>query len=221
MIGQESIAEFLKTVKLAVAIPTLPLVDVRWALSVPRVLGQCPQGTAYFAEWRYGVGETREALYFEILNQVKDCTHILYWDSDVIPPDGAVLRLLMDDKEIVSALYFNSLYTGVAAWKDEKPVTVPRPDEVRLLTDMTAMQEVDKVGMGFTIMKRQVFDELMQFEEPPFFYYKIDVRNAKLLSEDFYAFEKLKKYGIKPWVDKRVWCDHLKALNVHANGTIG
>ena len=200
-------------VKIAMLIPTNIWVDVRWSFSFQGILSQLPPGSSYLADYRYGLAETREALVTQAIKTIPDLTHILFVDTDVIPlvPNGVQL-LLSDNKPIVSGIYFSSLMTGVAAWRGEAPIPI---DNVPYL------QEVDKTGFGFTLIQKQVFDILEQKNEPrPWFYYLIDSGSLKMQSEDFYFTDKLVKYGIKPWVDLRVQCGHIKTLVINPNGSI-
>ena len=171
-----------------------------------------PNSTFMYAN-RYGVAETREDLINQFLN-APDFTHLLFVDTDVIPMENhAVTTLLNDNLPVVSGIYFNSLYTGLAAWITEKPLTwqgiqgLPNP-----------LIEVDKCGAGFLLMKRDVF-KLLVSEERPWFYYKMS--GGDMMSEDFYFFySKLLKVGIKPFIDTRVRCQHLKTCLVNPDGQI-
>lgn len=173
----------------------------------------CPPNAGFFYANRYGVAETREDLVNQFLN-APDFTHLLFVDTDIIPMENhAVATLLNDNLPVVSGIYFNSLYTGLAAWVQEKPLTwaavqgLPNP-----------IIECDKVGAGFLLIKRDVF-KLLQSEERPWFYYKMS--GGDMLSEDFYFFySKLLKVGLKPFVDTRVRCQHLKTALVNPDGTV-
>jgi hypothetical protein len=199
--------------RVAVAVPATQHVDIRWHANFARIISMCPPGSGQFYANRYGVAETREDLINQFLN-MPDFTHLLFYDTDVIPMENhAVATLLNDNLPVVSGIYFNSLYTGLAAWVQEKPLTwaavqgLPNP-----------IIEVDKCGAGFLLMKRDVF-KLLVSEERPWFYYKMS--GGDMMSEDFYFFySKLLKVGIKPFVDTRVRCQHLKTCMVNPDGTV-
>jgi hypothetical protein len=190
-------------------------VDARWALSLPKMLGTAPPNSTFFAEWRYGVAETRESLYHTAMKSIPDLTHIFYYDADIVPiTEFPIQTLLQDNKQIVSGIYWNSLYTGVAAWKDEKPLNLGAPRNDPLI-------ECDKIGFGCTLISVDVFKTLIEHdEERPFFKYIIDTKTGTLMSEDFAMLAKCAKYGIKPWVDTRVQCMHLKGLAIMPNGQV-
>ena len=204
------------TQKVAICIPTMITVDARWALNLPKVLGTAPPNSTFFAEWRYGVAETRESLYHTAMKSVPDLTHVFYYDADIIPiTDFPIQTLLQDNKQIVSGVYWNSLYTGVAAWKDEKPINMAEQRNSPLI-------ECDKVGFGMTLISIDVFKTLIEADEPrPFFKYVIDTKTNSLMSEDFYFLTQLcAKHGIKPFLDTRVQAMHLKNLGILPNGQV-
>jgi len=201
-------------VKIAMLIPTNILVDIRWCFSFPALLSQLPPGSTYLADYRYGLAETREALVTQALATMPDLTHILFVDADVIPLVGNAIQLLLsDNKPVVSGIYFSSLMTGAAAWRGEQPIPIENQSD--------QVQEVDKSGFGFTLIKKEVFTMLQEKQEPrPWFYYLVDSGQLKMQSEDFYFLDKIKKYGIKPCVDLRVQCGHIKTVVINPNGAV-
>jgi len=217
-------------IKIAMLIPTNILIDVRWCFSFQQLLGQLPPGSTYMADYRYGLGETREALVTQALATVPDLTHILFVDSDVIAMiPNAVQLLLSDNKPIVSGVYFNSLMTGAAAWKsapNTDPNTknqVPEIDIPIPVKDQTqAVVECNKIGFGFVLIQKQLFDELEKKNaRRPWFYYTVDSGARKMQSEDFYFTDIVREtLGIKPFVDLRVQCGHIKSMVINPDGNI-
>ena len=205
-------------IRLAILTPIYPLTDCRWTLSLPGVLQHVPPGTIHLADWRYGVGESRESLLHTAMSSRPDLTHILFLDGDIIPDGDSIWYLFQHpEADIVAGIYFNSLLTGLAAWKG---------DAALRLQDFVGREnpllEVDKVGIGLCLIKADVFRRLdKENEERPYFYYKLDARNNAMMSEDFYFFAKLAKYGIKPHVDLRARCTHLKTVALMPEGSVG
>ena len=217
-------------VKIAMLIPTQLNIDVRWCFSFQQLLSMLPPGSTYMADYRYGLGETREALVTQALATVPDLTHILFVDSDVISMiPNAVQILLSDNKPIVSGIYFNSLMTGAAAWRgvpNTDPATKEQMPTVELpiaVKDQTQMvQECDKIGFGFVLIQKQLFDALEEKKaRRPWFYYTVDGGARKMQSEDFYFTDIVREYlGIKPFVDLRVQCGHVKSMVINPDGGI-
>jgi len=197
--------------KVVVCIPIQEKTDVRWADRLyTRVLPQAPVGSPYLFENRYGIGQTRQFLIDKALS-IQGMTHVFFIDSDVIPMTEYVIpTLLQDDKPIVSGVYFNSLFTGLAAWIGEVPLSHQQQNH---------LIEVDKTGMGLCLIKREVFDKLGADKVPrPWFDWKVFGPN-QAISEDFYFFAMLKeKYNIRPWVDMRVQGGHIKSMIIKPDG---
>lgn len=208
------------SIRLAILTPIYPLTDCRWTLSLPGILQNVPPGSVHLADWRYGVGESRESLLHTAMTSRPDLTHILFLDGDVIPDNNAVFFLFESmqktNVDIIAGIYFNSLLTGLAAWKNEQALRLQD-----LVGRENPVMECDKVGIGLCLFKADVFRKMDQAgEERPFFYYKLDARNNQMQSEDFYLFSKLAKYGIKPHIDLRARCSHLKTVALMPEGAV-
>ena len=122
--------------------------------------------------------------------QLPDATHYLFLDTDIVPAQGAIQRLLDANLPVVSGAYYNSFLNGLAAWKDEKPIriaAVPKLDDkgnvVKTPTGQVMAEpdkfidavtqrpigplvEVDKVGLGLCLFQKQVFDTLEEEGRP-------------------------------------------------------
>lgn len=213
-----------KPVRLMIAIPATPLVDWRWSFWFSQLRVQYP--TAIIAvDNKYGIAQSREALINQF-NSIGDATHVLFIDTDILAPDYAAYTLLADmadpDIEIVSGLYYNSLFTGLAAWIDEHPLCLPNaiiPNAIPINTltnnNMNPLIKVDKCGFGLTLMTKELMKKMLTVEKP-WFYYKVS--DGALHSEDFYFAAILKQMKVNMYVDVRVMCTHLKNMQIHPNG---
>lgn len=213
-----------KPVRLMIGIPATPLTDWRWTFQYSQMRVQYP--TAMIAaDNKYGIAQSREAILNQF-NAVPDATHLLFVDTDIMPPDYAVYTLLADmanpDVEIVSGIYYNSLFTGLAAWIDEHPLCLPNnivPNAIPI-TNLTnnntnPLIKVDKFGFGFTLITKELMKKLLVVDRP-LMYYKIS--DGALHSEDFYFAAILKRLGVNMYVDVRVQCGHIKNMMIHCNG---
>lgn len=210
-----------RPVKIIVGIPATPLVDFRWSIRTAVVLQQqCPPPpqTVIVADNRYGIAASREAIFNQFV-AMQDATHLLFLDTDMILPDYAIQTLIQDDKPIVSAVYWNSLFTGNAAWLDEKPLDV-RNINTNNNNVTEQLVQVDKVGFGCCLFQKEITKVLLT-EDRPLFYYKIN--EGSLHSEDFFFLAKLRKLGkqYQPWVDMRIRCQHIKSCIINADGSVG
>lgn len=196
-----------KPVHIFVAIPTIHLVDIRWAFNTHVMLDRTPVPTTYAAEWRWGVAEAREKM-VEAAMAIPTVTHIMFLDSDVVPPVDAISQLLADDRPIVSGLYFNSLNTGVAAWVQGKTIGLNQPADV---------VQVDAVGLGCCLIRREVFEAI---KKRPMFYMTVLGGEKAVQGEDFYFFSRTAEVGYKPFVDMRIKSLHIKNLQLDHGGNV-
>lgn len=209
-------------VNLLIAIPTTSTTDIEWSQSfgtkiLPRM---CPPNSALIFDNRYGIAQTREALVNTFI-QNPVATHLLFLDTDILPVEMHGINTLINDtlsdpkKFIVSGAYYNSLYTGLNAWKNE---TALKMDDPLIANSQDPCIEVDKVGMGYCVIRKDLFQVLVM-EDRPLFFYKVLEGNV-MKSEDFVFFDKLAKYGIRPYLDTRVTAQHIKRCKVNVNSSI-
>ena len=198
--------------RVLMCLPTYQDADWRFHLAFDSVKRFCEQNGIYYAvspNWMYGVAETRERFIDIFLGT--DMTHLFFLDSDCVAPAESVVHLLQDQKEVVSGVYWNSLFTGLAAWVGNQPINPEQPSQ---------LVQVERIGMGCTLIQRNLLDAIRNNNFRPAFYY--NTSNNVIHSEDFYFCELIaQKFGIRPWCDMRVQVGHLKTLVVRPNGSIG
>lgn len=208
-----------RPVSLMVGIPTTGSNDVEFTRDFAKfVTKMCPPSTALVFESRYGIAQTREVLVNTFLQS--SATHLLFLDTDILPIEvHGVITLLNDTlsdpyKYIVSGIYYNSLYSGLAAWKDERALKYED-----IIQNPDPLLEVDKVGMGYCMIRKDLFN-LLVMEDRPLFYYKINEGNV-MESEDFTFLKRLAaKYNIRPYIDYRVTALHIKRCKVDVRGGV-
>lgn len=142
----------------------------------------------------------RNDLVAKFLTKTPDATHIIFWDDDIIPNPGDLAKLWSHNEPIVSGLYFKKQppheplmsltvrdvetgedgMTHLIDWEENKPYYV------------------DGVGMGFCLIRRDVFQDI----PPPWFKFGF-------LSEDYNFCVKAKEYGYKIKVDTSVKLTHI------------
>lgn len=130
----------------------------------------------------------------------KQCTHMLFIDDDVLVPPFGLKRLLSHDVPIVGGLYYQRTppHLPVVYKHVEGTQWVP-------VTEFCAgLQEVDAIGFGFTLIKREVFEKM----ERPWFEF------SDRMGEDMWFCQNAKKLGYTILVDADVKCRHLATLEV-------
>jgi hypothetical protein len=210
-----------KPIQLMVGIPVQDKADIEWCLSYgSKLLTQMvPPNTLVLPENRYGIGYSRESIINNFISN-SAATHLLFFDTDILPVETHGIKTLLDDtiidpsKYIVSGIYYNSLYSGLAAWKNE--VALKYQD---IKNNADPLLEVDKIGMGYCVIRKELF-HILNMEPRPLFNYKIMEGNL-MESEDFTFLKMLAaKYGIKPYIDTRVTAQHIKRCKVNIDGGV-
>lgn len=137
---------------------------------------------------------------------VHNCMHL---DSDVIPPKDAILRLMRHNLPIVSGVYHRrSNPAGI-------PVMMKPVGQWVIDYPKNALIEVDVVGAGMLLIRRDVLEDLQPvMPGKHWFYWGVDMQGLlpqeKCLSEDFvFCREVNKQLGHKIMVDTSVQCLHV------------
>jgi len=135
--------------------------------------------------------------------------YILMLDSDVIPPKDAILRLMRHNLPIVSGVYHRrSNPAGI-------PVMMKPVGQWVIDYPKNALIEVDVVGAGMLLIRRDVLEDLQPvMPGKHWFYWGVDMQGLlpqeKCLSEDFvFCREVNKQLGHKIMVDTSVQCLHV------------
>ncbi len=134
-----------------------------------------------------GIGQLRNILVAQAL-KFKETTHILFVDDDQFFPSDSIHQLAKHDLPIVGANIVR---------KEANPRTNSRKmgtnECVYTLPQSTGLEEVEYVGTGMMLIKREVFESL---KEPYFFY---DIENN--VGEDVNFCRKAREAGYKIYID--------------------
>jgi len=141
-----------------------------------------------------------------------DFTHYLFVDADVIPTVEAIKNLLFFDLDIVSAAYKSReqgySFVGGLFKYNEDGVFI---DALKLKSDSTGLMEVDWVGGGCVLVKKEVFENTPY----PWFHYPIaEIKkngklHRKLIFEDVGFCMNVKNSGFKLYMDCDTQVKHL------------
>jgi hypothetical protein len=162
-----------------------------------------------------------EAMYLpmamaELVNQAfKECPdfdRLVIFEHDMLPPLDGLDRIATyrDEHDIVGCTYFKHDWPHhVMAWmKVQPPFYSPLTAEVvKEMVDTPALYEVDAVAMGFTAIRREVFerwDRQVPMWDP----------TPPLVGHDLHFCNEAKKQGFKVWVDSGIGCGHLTLVPI-------
>lgn len=132
---------------------------------------------------------------------LKNATHVLWLDADMVFPKESILRLLKHDKDVVGINYSHRgvPYEFVAikkvAWdggKPEKVITAP---------NSTGLEECEALGFGLVLMRMDALKAALPDPNvtPWFWYDKLD--NGEQVGEDVRFCKFLTDAGLKIYVD--------------------
>lgn len=165
----------------------------------------------------YGVGplsveDSRTQIVSKFLGTQKDITHLLFLDYDVVPPMNAIEEMYKMDKDMVAANYPIYMDTQIhsASFK-----LVPEKDRYTPFSYVdTGIHEVDAVGLGCTLIKREVLEKAVQhrcFEMT----YGWDKGVFKMKCTEDIIFSKVVKYEkFQIFVNLDLRCDHYKTVSL-------
>lgn len=177
--------------RVAISIPTrgdFRAETVEWLLRAYTQLA--PNVEVHIVNTPYPLPHARNEQVHRFL--ASSCTHLFTLDSDCIPIDGTVQRLLAYDLPVVVAPHA-SIING-----EHGVVALDRvPNGYRQHHPMTGLQKCDAVGGSGLLIRRDVLETM----GPPWFMFEFDASGRLSLGEDFYFSERLTKLGIDIWVD--------------------
>jgi len=223
--------------RVVIGVPHTGSVPVEWAVAAMAL--EKPPHTTFIFNRGAPIDVTRELIVDEFLQGPAEW--LLFFDTDVIPPRDALMRLLSHNLPIVSALYYRrhaepGRPLHPAMWRlirEGEEARCPTCGEARRLpvgrylpiTEYPkGLVEVDAVGLGFCLIHRRVFEVVERKCGRPFFLWthgREKLFNAPVgVSEDFFFTAKVREAGFKVLVDTTVVCGHLGPLVVEEGGVV-
>jgi len=132
-------------------------------------------------------------------------THILFIDSDVIPRQKTLKKLLSLNKDIVSGAV-PICQDGKFKWNvstEEKFTPIPVDPQASNWGLPNDQFKIESCGFGIVLVKTEVFDEL---EWP---YWKDEYKQGyRTVGQDIYFCHKAREAGFDIWCDPMVKCSH-------------
>jgi hypothetical protein len=155
----------------------------------------------------------RNKIIAELMNKDPNWTHIMFLDWDTYPLADGVLdameRLLAVDKDIVAGIYPVWLQ-NLPFWTcvTEEPEDTGKSELLgHLCLEPFPFREptkVARVGMGFSLIKRRVFEKVDQ----PYMKQLYREDGSIRTTEDYYFCDKARREGCEVWIDPRIVCSH-------------
>ena len=128
-------------------------------------------------------------------------THCMFVDNDIVFPANGIRSLLEKDKDIIGANYNQRQFPlqSTVKVKDNEGnfVSLPMPDTANPF-------EVWSLGLGFSLVKREVFEKVPK----PWFANPIDEKDV-FITDDVFFFSKCQEAGFKVWCDPLLVVKHI------------
>lgn len=211
-----------KRAKILIGLPTMGHVNTMLMTAILSWVAEAAQGGKYDLMTYHTIGvspvdEARNHIVEEFLKT--DCSHLLFIDSDTIPPRNAISKLLAANKEVVSAL--TPIVEHDEFRKNDSNGFYRKMNVVGVndkhVNEFIGLVPCKGAGSSCILIKREVFEKL----PPPWYRFKYEDDNGKkelggrpvIIGEDIYFTARLQgELGIIPYVDTSVICQHFKAI---------
>ena len=132
-------------------------------------------------------------------------THLFLLDSDCVPQEGTVQKLLAYELPIVAAPHATVIKGEVGVMAVER-----RNGHYVQHRPMTGLQKVDAVGGSGLLIERRVLESY----GPPWFRCEYDSGGMLSKSEDFWFCERVREHGFEVWADFGLVQQHIKEVAV-------
>lgn len=201
--GSKESDKTMRKKRILIALPTAKNIEPMTFHSIYHMI--IPEGYECQLQFFYGyqVDQIRNMIANAVIEDNYD--YLLSIDSDIILPSDTLVKLLSQNKDIISGMYrqrkhhehiveifMRNEYGGV--------MQVPYYD----MPDKDVF-EIDACGMGVCLIKSEVFKKMSQ----PWFLYHSSLEEGGTLSEDVYFCMKAQEHGFKIWADKTIQVPHI------------
>lgn len=139
-----------------------------------------------------------------------DCTHLLFLDSDVVPPVDALELLLAAGKDAISGLYPSEWFDNEDGFikKRQNVFADVRPDGDLVEAVGKGVLQIKTCGGGCLLLSRKAVEAV----EPPWFLFAYTERGQMKTGEDIYFGRELEAAGIPLYAHMGVQCQHVKTV---------
>lgn len=136
------------------------------------------------------------------------CTHLLFIDSDIEPPQNVVEKLLAAKAPVVTGCYPLAMQNGLR-WAICRQESDGRYYCLKHRESITERFRVDACGAGCLMVRRDVFETLGR----PWFKW-VEEADGHRTGEDVYFGIKCGEHNIPILCDPTVVCEHFKTLGL-------
>lgn len=151
----------------------------------------------------------RDAIVYEVLQNIPTVTHFLFLDSDSIPKDNVLDKMLGYDISVGVCVIVQKghIVWNVMPKNGELKHRLERFDGIPFLDLPKKPFLLNTYGFGCVMVKREVFEEM----EWPYFK-DIFKPGGRAIGQDTYFADKSANAGFESWCIPEVRCNHNKAV---------
>ena len=184
--------------KVLIAVPTVGQIPTKTVMSLIMLMFQKTEAVEYLLRF------TENSLVYDARNEMAkiavegNADYVLWIDSDMTFPADALQRMLADDKDVVTGLYFTR-------HGDHKPVIYHHVGEdgtIPVKHVPNELFEVEGCGFGMVLMKTSVLRKVAEA-------YHLLFHPIPSLGEDLSFCYRWKQLGGKIWCDPSIKCGHI------------
>lgn len=167
------------------------------------------------------ITRARNRLVYHFLNS--DCTHLIFIDSDITFLPKSIIYMINSNKNVIGGCYpkkqinIEKMIKQKNDQKDENMIFATSNDYVLsgLQNTKDDMREVDYIGTGFLMIKKEVFINLEVdsyycdiCKDKVYEYFKTGIYKNTYLSEDYFFCKMLKDKGYKIFTNIKIPLNH-------------
>lgn len=190
--------KYSKAVKLAIGMPTSGSIKSKTVFALIRLIKNLECKFMFIEKEGSILHWNREQIVKMAIE--KECTHLLFVDSDMSFEGDAANRLLAREKDIVGVHYNARKFppTTTVHMNPEKRARIKEDHPDGFLT-------CEAVATGFMLIKLDIFKKLPQ----PWFFWKSDDKGDVTEGEDYWFCRQAREAGFEIWVDLNVKMGHI------------
>ena len=129
----------------------------------------------------------------------KECSHVMFIDTDMYFEGDAVERLVKRDKDVIGVSYNRRKFPL------ETTLSIHDKDGTVINEEKDGMLKCAGVATGFLLIKTDVFKKLKH----PWFFWESDEEGELLTGEDVWFCRKAREAGYDIWADMTVKVGHV------------
>lgn len=201
--------------KILIGLPTMGSIHILLAVNILKWMADAMEKgdyglSVYPTVSVQPVDNARNKIVEEFLKS--DCTHLFFVDSDTVPPPSALRKLLLAEKEVISAV--TPIIEFDEARKNDSNGFYRKMNVVGMndkhVQEHSGIVPCKGAGGSCILIRREVFERVPR---PWYrFHYQDDHGTPVMIGEDIQFTAHCLGLGIQPYADTSIVCKHEKSI---------